>query len=195
MTTIALIRHGPTAWNAAHRLQGRADMPLSEEGRAEVARWALPSSLGDRVWCASPLSRAVETATMLGLAFEIEPAIVEMDWGAWEGSTRDELIAAYGEEFTQRTAQGLDLRPHGGESPREVRERVAGWVRRVAASGAPTGAVTHHGVIRAALSLATGWSMVGKPPVRFAWAAVHVFQVAEDGAVDIAEMNVSLLPE
>jgi probable phosphoglycerate mutase len=189
---LALIRHGPTEWNAAHRLQGRSDQPLSAAGRETVGRWRVPEAYRGFTWVASPLSRAQQTARLLGLTCAVEPSIQEMHWGAWEGRTRDELIAAYGEEFHARTAKGLDLRPHEGESPREVRDRVAAWIARCAAGDCDIGAVTHQGIIRAALSLATGWTMVGKPPVRMDWAAVHVFRAGRDGTVEIEAMNVSL---
>jgi probable phosphoglycerate mutase len=192
---LALIRHGPTEWNAAHRLQGRADQPLSAAGIETVRRWRVPDDYRGFTWFASPLGRARETARLLGLACAVEPLICEMDWGAWEGHTREELIARYGEEFEARTAKGLDLRPHEGESPREVRDRVAGWIARCAGGACDIGAVTHQGIIRAALSLATGWEMVGKPPVRMDWAAVHVFRIAGDGTVAIEAMNVSLEPD
>lgn len=192
MTPIALIRHGPTEWNEQRRLQGHADRPLSEAGRRAVSRWRLPEAFRDYRWFSSPLSRARETASLLGITFETEPAVIEMDWGEWEGHTREELMERYGEEMIRRTALGLDLRPHGGETPREVRDRFAAWAARVAADGTPTGAVAHQGIIRAALSMATGWNMLGKPPVRMGWASVHVFGVLDDGTVSIAEMNVSL---
>lgn len=192
MTPIALIRHGPTDWNEQKRLQGRADRPLSVAGRQTVGGWRLPDEFHAFDWYASPLTRAMETARLLGIEFEIEHSIVEMDWGAWEGFTRDQLLEKYGEEMTRRTALGLDLRPHDGETPREVRDRFASWAAGVAARGRPTGAVAHQGIIRAALSLATGWEMVGKPPVKMDWASVHVFTVDGDGAVEISRLNVSL---
>lgn len=192
MTPIALIRHGPTDWNEQKRLQGRADRPLSDAGRQKVGTWRLPEEFHGFDWYASPLTRARETARLLDIEFEIEHSIVEMDWGAWEGFTRDELLAKYGQEMTRRTALGLDLRPHDGETPREVRDRFAEWASAVAGRGRPTGAVAHQGIIRAALSLATGWEMVGKPPVKMDWASVHVFTVKVDGAVEISRLNVSL---
>lgn len=193
MTPIALIRHGPTDWNAEHRLQGRIDRPLSDPGRAEVASWRVPPGYHGFDWVASPLVRARETAEMLGLPVSrIEPAVIEMDWGDWEGRTRPELDEIYGDEVERRTALGLDLRPHNGESPRDLRDRVAAWARGIAATGRPTGAVCHQGIIRAALSLATGWSMVGKPPVKMNWSSLHLFRAAADGSFEIAELNVSL---
>ncbi len=194
MIPIALIRHGPTDWNAQHRLQGRADRPLSDEGRAAVAGWALPEAYRDFDWVASPLLRARETASILGLGVSrIEPAVIEMDWGDWEGRTHPELHEIYGEEVERRAALGLDLRPHNGESPRDVRERVAAWAQGIAETGRPTGAVCHQGIIRAALSLATGWSMVGTPPANMDWSSLHVFNAWESGRFEISELNISLL--
>lgn len=193
MTPVALIRHAPTEWNAGKRLQGRADQPLSEAGRAAAASWRLPPEFSGWNWCASPLCRAAETARLLGLACAAEPAIIEMHWGAWEGHTLEELKARFGREaVATRTAQGLDFRPHDGESPREVRERVAAWFARVAARGEPSGAVTHQGVIRAAVSLATGWDMIGPPPFELEWAAVHVFAVDGGGRIAVDRLNVRL---
>ena len=194
MTQIALIRHGPTDWNAEHRLQGRTDRPLSDEGRAEVSGWRVPAEYRPFDWVSSPLSRAQQTAEILSLDIDrLEPAIIEMDWGAWEGHTRAELDEIYGGEVSLRAAQGLDLRPHAGESPRDVRDRVAEWARDIAATGRPTGAVCHQGIIRAALSLATGWNMVEKPPEKMDWASVHIFEADADGGFEIGALNVTLL--
>ena len=196
MTPIALIRHGPTDWNEEHRLQGRVDRPLSDDGRKKVSAWAVPQAYRDFHWVASPLSRARETAALLSLDIKrLEPAIIEMDWGDWEGHTRAELQDIYGDEVDRRAALGLDLRPHNGESPRDLRDRVGAWVRGVVETGVPTGAVCHQGVIRAALSLATDWGMVGKPPHKMDWASVHVFNAHADGTLEIDELNISLLPD
>lgn len=192
MIPLALIRHGPTAWNEQRRLQGQADIPLSPDGLAAVRRWRVPDAYAGFDWVASPLSRAAHTAALLDLEAATEPAITEMHWGDWEGHTRAELQEKYGEEFRRRVGKGLDLRPHGGESPRDVRRRAAGWLADIAARGRPTGAVTHQGVIRAVISLATGWTMVGPPPHALDWASVHLFAVAADGAVAIDRLNISL---
>ena len=57
MTPLVLLRHGPTAWTREHRLQGRADLPLDEAGRATVRGWRLPPDLRDLLWFTSPLAR------------------------------------------------------------------------------------------------------------------------------------------
>jgi probable phosphoglycerate mutase len=192
MTPLALIRHAPTEWNEARRIQGRADIPLSARGRETAARWQVPAEFNGFDWVASPLARAQETASLLGLSVVREPAIVEMDWGAWEGFSAAELATRYGDEFHHRAARGMDLRPHDGESPRDVRTRVAAWLKRVAAAGRPTGAVTHQGVIRAVISLATGWDMVNKPPYQLHWASLHLCDLSPAGEVGIAQLNISL---
>lgn len=193
MSLIAIVRHGSTEWNEAKRLQGQTDVPLSAKGREQVGRWRLPHDLTVDRWVASPLSRAQQTAEILGLAPAVEPALIEMDWGTWEGKSIHELRDIYGqEEIDRRTAKGLDLRPHEGESPREVRERVGAWAALQAEAGAPVGAVAHQGIIRALMSLATGWHMIGKPPHKLAWDAIHLFDAARDGSVEIVEVNVHL---
>jgi len=192
MTRIALIRHGPTEWNEQKRLQGQADVPLSPDGHRKVSGWTLPAEFHDFDWVASPLTRAQQTAAALGLTPRPEPALIEMHWGDWEGLTRDELKAKYGDVFRERTSQGIDLRPHSGESPREVRARFAAWAATVAEAGRDTGAVAHQGIIRAALSLATGWVMHGPPPVEMDWSSVHLFAVERTGEVTIERLNVSL---
>ncbi|MBO37865.1 MAG: phosphoglycerate mutase [Rhodospirillaceae bacterium] len=195
MTHIALIRHGPTTWNEQKRLQGQADIPLSSNGIKRVAKWKVPNDFIDFKWFASPLSRAQKTASILGLSVETEPAIIEMDWGKWEGKTGSELREEYGEEFIRRQKKGIDLRPDDGESPRDVRARVAEWVVSVAKNDVPTGAVAHQGIIRAMVSLATGWNMINPAPEKIDWDAIQLFKIAPDGGVQIDQLNISLISD
>ncbi|HET7095745.1 MAG TPA: histidine phosphatase family protein, partial [Casimicrobiaceae bacterium] len=89
-------------------------------------------------------------------------------------------------------ARGLDFRPPGGESPRDVLARLQPWLERVAASELPVVAVTHLGVLRVMLSAATGWDMTGKPPLRLASDAVHRFAIDRRGCVTIDGCNIAL---
>jgi broad specificity phosphatase PhoE len=189
MTPLVLLRHGPTAWTRQHQLQGRADLPLDAGGRETVLGWRLPSELRELRWLTSPLARCTETATLLGLKAEIEPRLIEMDWGRWEGRTITELRAEPAHEMAALEARGLDLEPPGGESPRAVQRRVAPLLVEIAASGEPTGCVTHKGVIRTILALATGWAMVDRQPAKLDWAAAHVFELEPGGAPRVAYQN------
>ena len=152
-------------------MQGRADLPLSPAGRAQVLRWRLPEAWAEARWLSSPLCRATETAALLtDDPVDIEPRLIEMDWGAYEGRTLADLRAEAPAAMAANEARGLDFRPPGGESPREVRARLAVLLADLAAEPAPSDVVcvTHKGVIRAALSLSTGWDMRTKPPLRLA---------------------------
>jgi probable phosphoglycerate mutase len=191
---VSFIRHGSTTWNEQGRIQGRRDVPLSERGRAEVRAWRVPANpSGPAQWVSSPLRRAVETAQLLcGDEPPCESALTEMDWGAWEGFTLPELRARFGAEFTRNEASGLDFRPPGGESPRDVQRRVQRWLARAAVCRGPVLAVTHKGVLRAVLAAATGWNMTCKPPVRLQPDALHRFAVDDDGTVSMLECNVPL---
>jgi broad specificity phosphatase PhoE len=166
VTPLLLIRHGPTAWNESGRIQGRADLGLSANGRAAVAAWRLPPAWAGARWLVSPLRRARETAALLSDAALVEPRLIEMDWGAWEGRRGVDLRAAAPAALARSEALGLDLRPPGGETPREVCARLRALAADLAEDPAPVVAVCHKGVIRAALALATGWKMRGQPPLR-----------------------------
>lgn len=189
---VALLRHGRTEWNDARRMQGRADIPLSEAGRAQVAAWRLPASLRDARIVASPLARAVETARLLaGAEPELAHELVEMDWGAWEGRTFDELRAELGPAYAVAESLGVDYRPPRGESPRDVQVRVLRWFGRVSTEPGPVLAVTHNGVLRALVARLTGWDMTSKPPVKLLPDRVHLFEV-ERGGLRAVEWNVPL---
>jgi probable phosphoglycerate mutase len=193
MTPLALIRHAPTAWNQQGLIQGRADIPLSQAGRAQLSGLRPPDPVRGFRWVTSPLGRAVETARLLGAeAPEAEPRLIEMDWGRWEGRTLADLRTELGEAMAANEDRGLDFRPEGGESPRDVRSRLLPWLAEVAGQGLPTVAVTHKGVIRVVMAMAFGWDMLGKPPVRLDWTCVHLFDLGPDGSPHAKEMNLPL---
>lgn len=165
---VCLIRHASTRWNEAGRIQGGTDLPLSERGRAQLAAWRLPPGFARADCVTSPLRRARETACRLGWERPAsDPRLAEMSWGDFEGRTLAGLRQEHGPEMAALEALGLDFRPPGGESPREVVARLAAFLAERAATGADLVLVTHKGVLRAALVLALGWTMQGRPPVRF----------------------------
>jgi probable phosphoglycerate mutase len=192
VTTLALLRHGPTDWTAEGRIQGRTDVPLSAAGRAAVAGWRLPDGWAAWRWLSSPLARTRETAAILGVGAGIDDRLVEMDWGEWEGRRLADLRASLGPAMAAMEARGLDLRPPGGESPRDVAARLAPLLAAIAADGRDTVAVCHKGVIRAVVALATGWDMAGRAPVKVRDGAAVVVEVTADGprlTVDVVDLR------
>lgn len=193
MTVLALIRHAPTVWNAEGRLQGQADIDLSPAGRDALAGWRLPAEMQGYRRLSSPLKRTVETATALfGSVPDTDPRLVEKSWGDWEGHVLAELRAELGATMVAMEARGIDLRPPGGESPRDVQVRMAPFLKAVADRGEATVAVTHRGVMRSIYALATGWDMTDKPRDKLRDGCVHVFDLDNGGIPRVSRLNVSL---
>lgn len=95
MAELILIRHGETEWSRSGRHTGLTDLPLTSEGE-EQARAAGKLIAGREFGAAytSPLRRAVRTAELAGLGdAELEPDLVEWDYGGYEGRTSDEIDA------------------------------------------------------------------------------------------------------
>jgi probable phosphoglycerate mutase len=132
MPTLHFVRHGETDWNREGRIQGSADVPLSALGREQVQQ--LADSLGGRPIGAiysSDLRRALETAAplaeRLALPVHATPALRERDFGVNEGRIAAEVAAELGKE-AGTAWHGPDERHPGGETIREVFERVAAFL-------------------------------------------------------------------
>ena len=192
MTLLALLRHAPTDWNKARRLQGRADIPLADVSRIELGQRRLPPAVADFRALSSPLRRCLETASLLSLAPAIDGRLIEMDWGAYEGHTLRDLQAKFGFDFAANEARGLDFQPPEGESPRDVQTRVDPLLAEIGAAGRAAIAVTHRGVIRAVYARAIGWDMTGKPPHELDLYALHLFQLDGTGTPSVEQINIPL---
>ena len=128
-TQLLLIRHGETAWNAEHRIQGQLDIPLSPLGVLQSARLAecLANEPIDAVY-SSGQSRAWLTAAplaaRLGLEVIAEPRLRERSFGIFEGLTLDEVAERYPPEFKKWRERDPAWRPEGGESGQQLIDRV-----------------------------------------------------------------------
>jgi broad specificity phosphatase PhoE len=189
MTKVLVIRHGPTDWNEAGLIQGRTDRSLSEAGREQIAAMRLPDEWAGTNCLASPLQRTIATARLLGLDPKPEPRLIEMAWGEWEGKGLKDLRAEYTTELAAKEAMGLDFRPPGGESPRDVQVRLRTLLSEVQA---PTIFVTHKGVLRALYALATGWDMTSDPPQKLHNGRAHSFDISLNGTPSVHELNIAL---
>ncbi|HSS13984.1 MAG TPA: histidine phosphatase family protein [Rhizomicrobium sp.] len=191
---IALLRHGPTDWNAAGRIQGHTDIALSDAGLARMATLTLPFSF-PRAY-ASPMLRARQTAEALGLANPVLDArLMEQNWGAWEGLTRAEILARDGEDAFVKAGseQGEAFRPGGGESTGELHARVAAFLKDVVRDDGDAVAVAHLGVLRAAYTLATGWAMTTPMPADLDVSKILLLSLDGDGKPSIVGLNLEFI--
>jgi broad specificity phosphatase PhoE len=161
MTTVILVRHGQTAWNAVERFRGRADLPLDETGLAQAgatgryvaARWAVSAVYS------SPLQRALRTAEAIAQHFPLtvrpHAGLIDIDYGDWQGLTPDEVRARWPEALDAWLNQPHRARIPGGETLADVRERAMAAVTEL--TGRHTGeiiALVAHTVVNRVILLA-----------------------------------------
>jgi probable phosphoglycerate mutase len=190
---IAFIRHGPTQWNDEGRLQGQQDIPLSEAGRLKMSALRPPAGFESVRAFVSPLSRARETARLLGLANAVvDERLSEHGWGSWEGLTREEILARDGQDAFERAGRGIDFTPFDGESTRELVARVGAFLRDVAKDEGDAIAIAHRGILRTAYTLATGWDMASPMPAKLDLSCALILALTRDGKAEISALNVPL---
>ena len=151
---LLLIRHGETAWNAEHRIQGQLDIPLSPRGVLQSARLAeclaeepiaaVYSSGQSRAWLT-----AVPLALRHGLDVIPEPRLRERCFGIFEGLTLDEIAVRHPAEFTKWRERDPAWRPEGGETGQQLIDRVLAAVADIGRryAGQTAVLVSHGGVL------------------------------------------------
>ena len=190
---LALLRHGPTGWNAQGRIQGHTDIPLSDDGLAKMQGLLPPADFASTRVFVSPLLRARQTAEALGLSGAIWDArLMEQNWGRWEGLTRAEILARDGPDAFTRAGAKLAFRPPGGESTGELHDRVTAFLKDLARDDGDAIAVAHLGVLRAAYTLASGWDMSTPMPAELDISKALVLSLSREGEPAIAALNVDL---
>jgi probable phosphoglycerate mutase len=162
-TALLLIRHGETAWNAEHRIQGHLDIPLSAAGIRQAA------SLGERLAAeaitavySSELARAwltaVPFAARLGLDINPDSRLRERSFGVFEGLTADEIAARHPEGFRRWRMRDPAWAMDEGESGQQLIDRVLSALDDIASRhhGETVAVVTHGGVLDVAYRAARG---------------------------------------
>ncbi|WP_291379230.1 histidine phosphatase family protein [Demequina sp.] len=181
MRRLILVRHGETDWNAAHRLQGAADIPLNDTGRAQARATApLLAQLAPvtRI-VSSDLSRARDTARIIadtmGAEVVTDPRLRERCYGVWEGMEESVRRSEHGEEHT-RWERGLEPRVEGYEGHAAVAERALAAVAEHAHADGTHMLVAHGSTIRvlmcALLGLELGSRSIGTLG-NARWAELH----------------------
>lgn len=192
MTTLLLVRHGETDWNAARRIQGSTDIPLNDTGRAQAR--ATATGLAERmaeqyggvrpIVVSSDLSRAHETAQIIAAELGTDvahayPQLRERSYGVAEGLTVDEYRARFGEFNRDNVPEA--------ESDDALRIRAVDALRRIARdvrrnhapADVPVIAVSHGAFIAQLIRHASAgqFPLAGE---RLANASTHAFRVERD---------------
>ncbi len=155
MIRLYLIRHGETEWNTVKRFQGWTDIELSSRGieQARLLSERFRNIKLDEIY-SSPLKRAVKTAEPIaekkGLELKTSEYFKEINFGIWEGKTRDELSALYGAEFDDFLIHPEAHTFPGDGSFDAVTERIKKGLNMVldAKDNISVAIVSHGGIIR-----------------------------------------------
>ncbi len=164
VTRLLLVRHGATTATQEDRFSGSSGADLSDEGCWQAER------LGDRLSAqnitaiySSPLSRALETARLVGRHCRLEPVIRdglrEIGHGHWEGMKREDVERQFGDEYAAWEADPFTFAPEGGESGVAVLARALPVVREVVTAhpGGQVLIVSHKATLRLILSSLLGF--------------------------------------
>lgn len=186
---IDLIRHGEPAGGLRYRGSG-VDDPLTPEGRRQmweaVGGRAHPGGPWERI-VSSPLQRcrafAEELAGCLNLPLELEPALREVGFGAWEGRSHEDVRRNSPEEYRAFFQDPLHARPRGAEPLGDFRGRVSQALERLETRhcGEHLLVVTHGGVIRAAVCAALDMPLQAMYRIRVPYAGLTRLRRDERG--------------
>ena len=171
--TLILVRHGETEWSATGKHTGVTDVPLTDAGRRHAEE--LRERLAGRSFAlvlTSPRQRARETCRLAGLgdAAQIEPDLVEFDYGEYEGRTTPEIRVEVPGWSVWR-----DGSP-GGETAEQVGARADRVIARALAAGGDVALFAHGHLLRV---LGARW--IGLPAIAGGNLGLHTGAVCELG--------------
>jgi len=138
MSKLFVVQTGQTIWEVQDRIESVPGAPLTEAGAETAERVA-----GELAACGLPI-RAIyacdgeserQTATLvaqaLGMKIRTEPELRELDYGLWQGLTRDELKRRQPKMYRQWAESPSSVRPPGGETLEEAQERLKAAIKSI----------------------------------------------------------------
>lgn len=187
---MCVVRHGETEWNAARRVQGQLDVPLSEIGRAQARSLsqALPEGRFSALYC-SDLQRVRQTAEpaaeRLGLEPRIDARLRERHYGAFQSLTFAEAIERMPQEYARYEARDPDFDFGDGESLRDFSARALGCLSAIASRhpGEEVLVFTHGGVLEMAYRRANNMDLSAPRDFRTPNCALNWIEVGEQWKV------------
>ena len=142
------VRHGETVWNVENKICGATDIELTAKGHdqaIETGKMILEMGIKADMILTSPLVRASETARYIseitGIPMEIEPKLIEQNFGRYESTPRD------GAEFHE-AKKDMASRFGSGESMLQTAQRIYNLLDDIKAGDKEYILVAHNGLVR-----------------------------------------------
>jgi broad specificity phosphatase PhoE len=159
VTRLFLVRHGATTATEEDRFSGSSGAELSDLGRWQAARLGERlSQQGLTAAYSSPLSRALDTARIIGAGCGLDPTtrdeLREIGHGHWEGLKRKDVEAQFAPEYAAWESDPFTFAPEGGESGLGVLARALPVIREIVTAhpGGRILVVSHKATLRLVLS-------------------------------------------
>lgn len=183
VTTLVLVRHGETAWNAEGRVQGQTDVPLNDIGRAQASALVpVLAAEGFSALYSSDLLRVRETAQptaqALGLEVRLEAGLRERHYGMFETLTYVECRERFPAEFERFRQKELEFDFGTGESLQAFHERALASIGAIAArhAGQAVLVFTHGGILEMLYREATARGLRSARDFEIPNAAINRFE-------------------
>ena len=194
-TSIILVRHGQTAWNAEEVFRGQIDIELDETGlkQAELLAEYLSRRKLEAVY-SSPLKRAIQTAEAIarhhGLTVEIAPGLNDIDFGEWQGLSLREVRTRFNELLEMWVSDPHLVRIPSGDSLDEVRQRALALMNQVVDKhgGKEIALVSHRVVNKVLICALLGLDNSHFWDVRLDTCGITTFEL-DDGRFVLTEHN------
>jgi alpha-ribazole phosphatase len=189
-TRLYLARHGETTASAEYRYIGQTDVDITGNGVEQMER--LRHRFKDEeihAFFSSDLIRARKGAEIIAGCHGIEPVACpefrEINLGIWEGMTREEIMERYPDEYTARLQDLVHRRIEGGESFRDVQERVMQKLSRILADreGSTILLLAHGGVNRVILFDALKLDLANLTRIDQSYGCINIIDYYESGPV------------
>ena len=197
MLLVYLLRHGETTYNAAgNRYCGLTDAPLTAKGlsQAEQVAGRLREVKLDGVY-ASPLQRSFRTAGIASggsMPVLMDNRLIEVDFGTWEGKTREEFIAENPSLWEAWNNGPEQVKAGGtGDTGLDVVTRVDHFFREMywKHAGGTILVTAHNGVNRLYLAHKLGMPLKYYRRLVQENSAVTLFELSEAGELSLLKMN------
>lgn len=202
MATLALVRHGESAWNKIGKWTGLTDISLSEKGREEAKQAArlLKDYSFDQAYT-SVLKRAIETLIIITRTLHLlipvieTEAMNERDYGEYTGKKKWEIKMEVGDETFQKIRRSWDYPIPHGESLKQVSDRTVPYFQTHILPQLKDGksilVVAHGNSLRTIMKHLEHISDVDIAHIEIATGQVVAYEINEQGSI----INKKILPE